>query len=287
MPTSYCLVPALFISLCAMSQNLTVQVKRNCDASKSAELADATARFSHTMNDLVDEGKVINAATGMNGQTHREWFVLENESDFNAAYSEYTSRISSAYPTQYKLLTAACKNRKDTVIRKAKLYPAIKSDFWSYAEPVKHVDASPDPSLDYNVVFDFTEVTMVEDTDRIDSSRMNSGLAEIGRIINMHVAAGIPKNKIHFVLAIHAYAIHILLNNEAYRRKFKTDNPNIRIINELSNAGVRFEACGQVMNRLNIQKSMLLPQASVVLTSKTSLTQYPLKGYAFLPMKND
>lgn len=287
MLVSYCLVPALCISISAMSQNLTVQVRRNCDGSKSAELVDATNRFRQVMNDLVDEGKVINATADLNGHTHRELFVLENESAFNTLYSEYTKRISSTYPSQFKLLTTACDTRRDTVIRKSKLYPAIKSDFWSYAEPVKHIDASPDPTMDYNVVFDFTEVTMLDDTDKVDSSRMNSGLAEIGRIYNMHVAAGIPKGKIHFVLSIHAYAIHILLTNEEYRKKFKTDNPSIRIIKELSDAGVRFEACGQAMNRLNIQKSMLVPQVSVVLTSKTSLTQYQLKGFAFLPMKND
>lgn len=275
------------LSLSGASQNLTVQVKRNCDEGKSTELINAIGKFNRVFDDLVDEGQVINATANLNGLTHREYFVLDSESKFDAVYKEYTKRISSSFPEEYKLLTTTCRVRKDTIIHRAKLYPVIKSDFWSYAEPVKHVDVAPDPTLNYNVVFDFTEVSIDEDNDKIDSARLNSGLAEIGRIYNMHVAAGIPKNKINFVLAIHAYAINSFLSNDEYRKKFKTDNPNLRIIKELSDAGVRFETCGQAMNRFKIEKSMLVPHASVVLTSQTSLTQYQIKGFAIIPMKND
>ncbi|HCW06429.1 MAG TPA: hypothetical protein DGG95_03575 [Cytophagales bacterium] len=59
------------------------------------------------------------------------------------------------------------------------------------------------------------------------------------------------------------------------------------MIEELSNAGVRFLMCGQSLNWMGDKKEMLVPQAKVSLTAQTTLSSYQLKGYALKMEKND
>jgi intracellular sulfur oxidation DsrE/DsrF family protein len=273
-----------------VSQNVTVVVKRKCAADKSSEVKEAVQKFKTVLNELVDEGKLINATVYSSSKGDsiecRELLVLASESNFPIFKNEYESRLDQQYSALNRAIIEGCK-RKDTIIHQPKLYPVVKSDFWSYVMPVKGIDETPDPKLNYNVVFDFTTISKVGDTDRIDSTEMNWGLGAIGRMYNLHAGAGIPPKKINFVLAVHAWSIYSFLSNDEYQKKYKTDNPNLRIIKELHDAGVKFLVCGQAMNWLKIDKAMLVPEAKVTLTAQTTLTSYQMKGYASIPMKND
>jgi intracellular sulfur oxidation DsrE/DsrF family protein len=173
-------------------------------------------------------------------------------------------------------------------IKTKNLFPVIKSDKFGGVVPVVGIDELPDPKLNYNIVADFTAYAeMDKKKDAMDSSQINWGLSNIGRIINLHAVGGISPNKIKIVLAVHGYALFSLLNNEAYKAKYKINNPNLVLIEELSKAGVRFLICGQAMSWMNVKKADLIPQAKVTLTAQTTLTSYQLKGYAFLDQGND
>lgn len=182
----------------------------------------------------------------------------------------------------------ACSKRKDTLVNKTRLmYPVIK-ELWSPVAVVEGVDEKPDPNQSYNIVIDFTAFAeRDEKKGKIDSASMNWGLTDIGRVFNLHAAAGIPKEKINFVAAVHGYATTSFFTNEAYREKYKMDNPNIKLIEELGKAGVRFLICGQSLTWMGYKKEMLLPQAKVSLTAQTTLSSYQMKGYALKDMGND
>jgi len=171
-------------------------------------------------------------------------------------------------------ITTAKKDSTRWAILEANLvFPWFKTGTWSGVSPVQGIDFVPDPSKQYNLIFDFTHFK--KDT----ANTINNGLTEIARIINLHVAAGIPKDHIHPVIVSHAKALFSLFNNEAYLAKYKKDNPNIKIVNEMMTAGIKFIACGQAMNFLDIKKEQFYPGVKVALSAKTTLSYYMQQGY--------
>ena len=98
-------------------------------------------------------------------------------------------------------------------------------------------------------------------------------------MINLHIASGIPKENLEVVVVVHGFALFSIANNDAYRSNFKTDNPNLILIKELEDAGVKFIACGQAMAFLEFKKQDLLPIVKVSLTAQTALSNYQLKGF--------
>jgi intracellular sulfur oxidation DsrE/DsrF family protein len=153
-------------------------------------------------------------------------------------------------------------------------FPWFKTGTWSGVLPVEGVDFTPDPQKQYNLVFDFTHFN--KDT---SNKSINDGLTEIARIINLHVAAGIPKDHIHPVIVSHAKALFSIFNNDAYLKKYKKDNPNTKIVNDMMAAGIKFIACGQAMNFLDIKKEQLYPGVKVAVSAKTTVSYFVQQGY--------
>ena len=148
-------------------------------------------------------------------------------------------------------------NKRDSMLS-AKLdakgsYPLIKSSKFSGVMPVADVTEKPEAGMKYKLLFNFTKGS----GDSMEVRKLNRGLAEIGRIINLHIAAGIPRDNMEIVIVTHGKALYALLTSEAFKKQFKADNPNAAIINELESAGAKFIACGQAMQFLDIDRSSL------------------------------
>lgn len=165
-------------------------------------------------------------------------------------------------------------------LQKAMEYPVIKGHKYAGVIPISNVDEVPDPTIEYKIVINATGHSK-------DSSKVNWVIYNIGRYFNLHVAAGIPKENIEIVVAVHAWAFDSFLKNEAYRSEFEIDNPNLAIISELKNAGVRFLVCGQTLANSGYSKELLVPEAVLTLTAQTTLTSYQMKGYALLEMHDN
>jgi intracellular sulfur oxidation DsrE/DsrF family protein len=159
---------------------------------------------------------------------------------------------------------------------KAKIqYPVLKADEFSGFVPVSNADEIPDPTIDYKLLFELT----YNNPDSM-SKEINGGLNEIIRVINLHVASGIPLKKIIPVIVVHGMALDAISNNAAYQKKYKIDNPNIQTINELvKKTGVKLIACGQAMAGLDVKKEDLLPDVKISITAQTVLSHYQLKNY--------
>lgn len=154
-------------------------------------------------------------------------------------------------------------------------YPLLKAGDFSGVIPVKDPTEIPDPDIEYKFLFELT--TSSPDSIAKD---INSGLAEIVRVINLHIASGIPVKKIIPVIVVHAGALYAISNNAAYQKKYKLDNPNLKTIDELEKkTGAKFIACGQAMAFLEVKKEDLLPEVKISLTAQTVLSHYQLKGY--------
>ncbi|MGZ3851616.1 MAG: DsrE family protein [Flavisolibacter sp.] len=176
------------------------------------------------------------------------------------------------------------KEQKDS-IRMAELfskasYPLIKSSKWSGVLPVTEVSEKPDPSLQYKLLME--DVIPIKDS--AGAKEISEGLAEIARIMNLHIASGIPKKNLHVIALVHGQALYALYTNEVYQKKYGINNPNIELINELMKNGVKFIACGQAMNFFEVKKQEMVPNIGISLTAQTVLSNYQLKGFVLYPI---
>lgn len=159
-------------------------------------------------------------------------------------------------------------------------YPLIKSSKWSGVLPVSNVTEKPDPAMQYKLLME--DVIPIKDS--ATAKEISEGLAEIGRLINLHIASGIPKNKLDVVVVVHGPALYALYTNDAYKKKYGINNPSIVMIDELMKNGVKFIACGQAMNLFDVKKEDMVPNIKISLTAQTVLSNYQLKGYVLYPI---
>lgn len=158
------------------------------------------------------------------------------------------------------------------------MYPVIKSGRWAGVVPVEGVDEVPDPKMQYNLLMEITTgIKNDKDTAAIRST--NNGLETTARLLNLHAASGIPAKNINTVAVLHGYALTALLKNDVYKKKFQTGNPNLKLLKELQDAGVKIIVCGQTMHYTQVKKEDLISGVNVSLTAQTALSAYQLKNY--------
>jgi len=168
----------------------------------------------------------------------------------------------------------------DKIFEKA-LYPLIKESKNSGVLPVSNPTEVPDPNMDYKLLFELVEAN----PDSV-KSEINFGLAEVARIMNLHVAAGIPAKRIIPVIVVHGPALWAIATNEYFKEKKKIDNPNLKIIAELEKAGAKIIACGQAMQFFEFKREEILPEVKISITAQTVLSSYQLKGYVLYSMSS-
>lgn len=154
------------------------------------------------------------------------------------------------------------------------IYPAIYAGDWSGVIPVKDITEVPDPDIDYKILFELTFLN----PDSL-AKDVNYGLTEVARVINLHVASGVPLKRIKPIIVVHAAALKAFGTNAYYKEKFKTDNPNLKVVEELKKFGTRFIACGQAMNFMDVKKEDMIPDMKISITAQTVISHYQLKGY--------
>jgi intracellular sulfur oxidation DsrE/DsrF family protein len=133
----------------------------------------------------------------------------------------------------------------------------------------------PDPDQEYKIVIDLkTPVT--------DPEQVNAGLNNVARMINLHVTGGVPAENIQVAVAIHGGATSTVLDDRDYRKKHGTDNPNLRLIKELKEAGVELYVCGQSILARGYDRKNLNPDIEMALSMLTVVTERMNQGYSIL-----
>jgi intracellular sulfur oxidation DsrE/DsrF family protein len=107
---------------------------------------------------------------------------------------------------------------------------------------------------------------------------MNDGsnpMAALGNIRN-HLNAS-PKAKI--VVVAHGPGIDFLLDGA----KDKNGNPYDAVVQELTNRGVQFRVCNNTLETRKIDKSRVIPEATIVPSGVVEVTRLQIQeGYAYL-----
>lgn len=161
-------------------------------------------------------------------------------------------------------------------------YPYIKGSKWSGVIPVADPTEIPDPNRDYKLLFEITE----RNPDSL-AKEINKGLDEVARVLNLHFASGIPPSRIIPVIVIHGPGLEAIMKNERYQKKHSIDNPNLKLVKDLENAGAKFIACGQAMAFYELKKEDLLPDIKISLTAQTVLSNYQLQGFVLYSIRSD
>ena len=205
----------------------------------------------------------------------------QNTGEADSLVNKISDSLIKAATTDYskKIHDSIVKEVKDSLfwanLEKTVIYPLIKNSKWSAAFPVKNATEKPDPSMKYKLLFNMT----IWPKDSVSRRKLNEGFAEIGRIINLHVAAGVPKENLELAIVIHGGALNTYLKNEAFRKKFKTDNPNLEILKQFTDLHTRLMACGQAEIFFRIPAEDMIPEVNTSYSAQVVLSTYQLKGY--------
>ncbi|HAW79726.1 MAG TPA: hypothetical protein DCX27_08435, partial [Balneola sp.] len=77
---------------------------------------------------------------------------------------------------------------------------------------------NPDPNIEYKIVVDLKTLQR-------DKESINPGLNNVARMLNLHGLGGVKAENLNVAVAIHGGATDVILNNEAYQKKYELDNP--------------------------------------------------------------
>lgn len=132
----------------------------------------------------------------------------------------------------------------------------------------------PDPKVDYKVVF-------ADGQDAKNPGDVNPMLPTIATYVNTLGKYGVPADHRHLVIMFHQRTpdIDIVMTNEAYKERYKRDNPNIALIHALKQAGVDIRVCGQGLIGRKIDSSQVNPDVQIDLWAMTTLVNLQLKGF--------
>ncbi len=131
---------------------------------------------------------------------------------------------------------------------------------------------NPDSEIEYRIVVDLKTLQR-------DKESINPGLNNVARMLNLHGLGGVKAKNLNVAVAIHGGATDVILNNEAYQKKYELDNPNLQLIDELKEAGVELYVCGQSLLARNYEHEEVNTQIKIGLSMLTVVTTYMHKGY--------
>lgn len=155
------------------------------------------------------------------------------------------------------------------------IFPVIKGSPLCGVIPIDQITNKPDPNKEVKLIFDFTKAS----TPGKQAESINAGLEEIARVMNLHVAAGVPKEKLKTIIVFHSGAIFSVMNDNYYFDNYKAGNPNADILSQLKSAKTEMIICGQSLALRDIAQSNLFDYIQVAFSAKTTITKYLQEGY--------
>lgn len=142
--------------------------------------------------------------------------------------------------------------------------------------PAPDAANQPDPSVRYRVVFNITKAPT-------DPARPNPGLVKVARFLNLLATRGVRPAADDMVAIVHGPATPLVMNDAAYRAKFKVANPNLPLIAALKGAGAKVHVCSQALHGNNIAADTIAEDVQVDLAALTTLATLQLQGFALIP----
>ena len=160
-----------------------------------------------------------------------------------------------------------------STLAQEKVNPVIKNYGGIYEIP--DVDFVADKNARYKIVIDALSGPS-------NPSDLNPAFNNVARMINLHAVAGVPKENLDVFVVIHNQATYAIMDNPSYKEKYKTDNPNLALIKELSSVGVQFVVCGQSLLGRDVNREKIANEVKVAVSMLTTVTTLQANGYSLL-----
>ncbi|MGH9521549.1 MAG: DsrE family protein, partial [Terriglobales bacterium] len=128
--------------------------------------------------------------------------------------------------------------------------PVIKG--YGQMVPLPNAAVQPDKNRTYKMVF------LIEKA-ADDPKEVSDGVDHLARIYNVFESLGVPPKNLKIVAVFTGAASYAAMNNDVYREKYKQDNPNLKALQELKEAGAELYVCGQAMHFLRLDEKQLSP----------------------------
>ena len=115
-----------------------------------------------------------------------------------------------------------------------------------------------------------------------DHAQVGVSLQRLARLANLFAYAGVPPAHVHIAAVIEGDAGLGAFSNEAYRKRFKVDNPNLELLRELKRSGVELMVCAQALAENNFPDSDVAPEVKITLSALSDFALYEAQGYSYL-----
>lgn len=137
-------------------------------------------------------------------------------------------------------------------------------------------DFKTDTTQVVKVVFDITSAS--------ESSDPSIYIASVARYLNMMVMDGVPEENMKLAVVIHGAAIFDLMKDKYYHMEYPDDstNPNLGLLQALSDHDVQIITCGQSLAIRQIDKEMIFDKTAVALSAMTAVVQLQSQGYQLI-----
>ncbi|MGB5555004.1 MAG: DsrE family protein [Flavobacteriaceae bacterium] len=132
-----------------------------------------------------------------------------------------------------------------------------------------------DTTKEYKAVFDIM-------TSPESHQELNRSMETAARFLNMHAQAGVPVSNLKAAMVVHNEASKDVITNEAYQKRYNTNNPNLELIQALLKADVQVVFCGQSSAARNFPKEDLIPGVQLALSAMTALIQFQNQEYRLI-----
>ena len=149
-------------------------------------------------------------------------------------------------------------------------YPSVQG----YGAVVNYEGVSL-PSKGAKIVID---MTTANPTGQGHSQSMD----RVARLINLYGLGGVTPEQLEIVVVVHSAAYKTILSNEAYRKRFRADNPDLDALNTLTEAGVQFMVCGQSINARQVAIDEINPNVKLAISAITTLVDHQQRGFSLL-----
>ena len=143
-----------------------------------------------------------------------------------------------------------------------------------YAE-IPHMALEPTKERKYQAIFDATRPAE-------KPTQLVPALNMAGSELNALAATNVPLSNARFAVVFHGPAVDGILDNDHYRAKFGSENPNLKVIAEMKKQGVEFFVCGQYLAGEKIDPKILSRDVTIAADALLVLMQYQNKGYALM-----
>ncbi len=158
-------------------------------------------------------------------------------------------------------------------------YPVFDFHPWVGVVENKSKVLDYDRNLDYKIVIDITD-------SHKDSTTVMTTLQEVARSYNLNVANGVKQRNLKMAVVIHGGAYKGILNEDAYKKKYNTSNPNLEVLKLMKKEGIKFYVCGQILAFREIAEADISKDVEIALSAKTALITLDQMGYTYMKIDN-